>query len=157
MVAALVALSATASPTLVRPTPSKSKDLSSSLLREISDAARRASLDPKLVRAMVRVESNYKTTARSPKGAMGLMQVIDQTANESQIHAPYHSLNNLMGGCEYLRKLINRFQGDLTLALAAYNAGPSNVERYKGVPPFPETQAYVRKVLSIYKKLQSEE
>jgi soluble lytic murein transglycosylase-like protein len=126
------------------------------LQREISDAARRASLDPKLVRAVISVESNFNPKAESSKGAMGLMQVRDQTAGECHIHDPFHALNNLMGACECLRMLINRYQGDLKLALAAYNAGPSNVDRFKGIPPFHETREYVRKVLAKYEKYKKE-
>lgn len=124
------------------------------LEQKIKDAATRASLDPKLVTAIIRVESNFKPTAKSPKGAMGLMQVMPGTADAAEIHAPYHTTSNLMGACEYLRSLINRYRGNLKLALAAYNAGPGNVERYKGIPPFPETRDYVRSVLEFYRSLK---
>lgn len=125
------------------------------LKQKISDAARRAFLDPRLVEAVVQVESNFNPKATSHKGAMGLMQVIPSTAEECGIQIPYHAVNNLMGACECLRELINRFQGDLKLALAAYNAGSHNVQRYRGIPPFKETQNYVRKVLSIYDSLKT--
>lgn len=125
-----------------------------SLEQKIRDAAFRASLDPLLVQAVVEVESAYQPHATSKKGAMGLMQVMPETADQCDIHAPYNPLNNLMGACECLRRLINRFQGNLKLALAAYNAGPSNVEKYQGIPPFPETIQYVRKVLGVYGKLK---
>ena len=138
-------------PTLVN--PAESRD---SLRRQIRDAALRSALDPKLVEAVVRVESNFKANARSHKGAMGLMQVMPGTADECEIHDPFHATNNLMGACACLRRLINRYRGNLQLALAAYNAGPANVTRYKGIPPFPETQEYVRKILSIYAKLRRE-
>jgi soluble lytic murein transglycosylase-like protein len=124
------------------------------LQQKIQDAARRASLDPKLVAAIIRVESNFKPRAVSPKGAMGLMQVMPKTAEASDITAPYHTVNNLMGACEYLRSLINRYRGNLKLALAAYNAGPGNVERHGGIPPFTETRQYVRKVLGFYDELK---
>jgi len=126
----------------------------SDLQQKIQDAARRASLDPKLVAAIIRVESNFEPKATSPKGAMGLMQVMPKTAEASDIHAPYHTVSNLMGACEYLRSLINRYRGDLKLALAAYNAGPGNVEKHGGIPPFSETRAYVRRVLSFYEELK---
>lgn len=125
------------------------------LEQKIRDAAQRVSLDPKLVTAIIKVESNFKTQAISPKGAMGLMQVMPKTAEASDIHAPYHTMSNLMGACEYLRSLINRYRGDLKLALAAYNAGPGNVERHGGIPPFAETRQYVKSVLSFYEQLKS--
>jgi soluble lytic murein transglycosylase-like protein len=117
---------------------------------KIIDAAQRASLDPKLVQAIIKVESNFSTKATSAKGAKGLMQVMNSTARECKILDPYHALNNLMGACVCLRKLINRYRGDLKLALAAYNAGPTNVDKYRGIPPFPETQDYVKRVMENY-------
>lgn len=123
-----------------------------SLETQIRDAAARSSLDPLLIKAVIAVESNFKTHATSPKGAMGLMQVMPKTAEAQGIRQPYHPTDNLMGACEYLRTLINRYRGRLELALAAYNAGPSNVDRYQGIPPFPETRAYVKKILTLYEK-----
>ncbi|MEZ4751536.1 MAG: lytic transglycosylase domain-containing protein [Bdellovibrionota bacterium] len=122
--------------------------------QNVADAARRAHLDPKLVQAVVEVESNYNARAISRKGAMGLMQVMPATAGELGIHQPLHALDNLQGACQYLRRLINRYSGDLKLALAAYNAGPHNVDRYKGIPPFKETRKYVKRVLRIYDRLK---
>jgi soluble lytic murein transglycosylase-like protein len=124
------------------------------LLQSIEDAAKRSFLDPKLVQAVVSVESNFNSKATSHKGAMGLMQVMPETADACEVHEPHHALNNLMGACECLRKLLNRYQGNLALALAAYNAGPSNVDRYQGIPPFPETQKYVRKILGKYQQMK---
>lgn len=124
----------------------------SSLETQIRDAAARSSLDPLLIKAVIAVESNFKIHATSPKGAMGLMQVMPKTAEAQGIRQPYHPTDNLMGACEYLRTLINRYRGRLELALAAYNAGPSNVDRYQGIPPFPETRAYVKKILTLYEK-----
>ncbi len=125
------------------------------LRQNIEDAAKRSFLDPKLVEAVVAVESNFDSKATSHKGAMGLMQVMPETADSCEVHEPYHAVNNLMGACECLRKLINRYRGNLSLALAAYNAGPTNVDRYKGIPPFKETRNYVRKILERYEKLKS--
>jgi soluble lytic murein transglycosylase-like protein len=125
-------------------------------LRErIREAATRAYLDPKLVEALIRVESNFKPSARSPKDAMGLMQVIPTTADACEIHDPFNTVNNLMGACDCLRKLINRYRGNLKLALAAYNAGPGAVEKYGGIPPYRETQHYVRRILQIYRALRA--
>lgn len=124
--------------------------------QQIKDAALRSSLDPALVKAVIQVESNYKPHATSQKGAMGLMQVMPKTAQTQGIQEPYHPIDNLMGACDYLRKLINQYRGNVELALAAYNAGPGNVERYGGIPPFKETQSYVAKVMKIYRRLKTE-
>jgi soluble lytic murein transglycosylase-like protein len=125
------------------------------LRQKIQDAALRSHLDPLLVEAVVAVESNFKARATSHKGAMGLMQVMPRTADECDIQNPYHATNNLMGACECLRRLINRFQGNLKLALAAYNAGPSSVDKYGGIPPYPETMDYVKKILRKYEALKN--
>jgi len=119
---------------------------------KIQEAALTWGLDPKLVQAIISVESAYTTRAISPKGAMGLMQVMPKTADSVEIHQPMHALSNLMGACQYLRQMLNRFRGNTKLALAAYNAGPHNVIRYKGIPPFPETQKYVKKIMSLYRR-----
>lgn len=129
--------------------------VSPKLIQNIEDAAKRSFLDPKLVQAVVAVESNFDSKATSHKGAMGLMQVMPETADYCDVHEPHHAVNNLMGACECLRKLINRYQGNLQLALAAYNAGPSNVERYKGIPPFKETRNYVKRILRKYSELKN--
>ncbi|MFM8268940.1 MAG: lytic transglycosylase domain-containing protein [Pseudomonadota bacterium] len=126
------------------------------LNQRIKDAALRSALDPSLIKAVIQVESNFKSDATSVKGAMGLMQVMPKTAEAQGIRQPYHATENLMGACDYLRTLINRYRGNLKWALAAYNAGPGNVEKYGGVPPFKETQAYVKKVMTIYQKLKKE-
>jgi soluble lytic murein transglycosylase-like protein len=128
--------------------------LSPKLLQNIEDAAKRSYLDPKLVQAVIAVESNFDSKATSHKGAMGLMQVMPKTADACDVHEPHHAVNNLMGACECLRRLINRYRGNLSLALAAYNAGPSNVDRHKGIPPFPETKAYVKRILFKYSELK---
>jgi soluble lytic murein transglycosylase-like protein len=124
------------------------------LNQRIKDAALRSSLDPSLIKAMVQVESNFESHATSLKGAMGLMQVMPKTAEAQGIRQPYHATENLMGACDYLRTLINRYRGNIKWALAAYNAGPGNVDRYGGIPPFKETQLYVKKVLNIYQRLK---
>lgn len=108
------------------------------------------SLDPKLVRAMIQVESGYNHRARSHKGAMGLMQLMPGTASRYQVGDPYDPDENVRGGTRYLRHLIDRFPGQLELAVAAYNAGPGAVERYNGIPPYRETRDYVRRVLALY-------
>ena len=120
----------------------------------IRDAAARSHLDHRLVEAIIRVESDFKRLAQSPKGAQGLMQVMPRFSDECEIHSAFHPLDNLMGACDCLRRLLNRYQGNLTLALAAYNAGPSHVDRFKAIPPFDETRRYVKKVLQIYDELK---
>jgi soluble lytic murein transglycosylase-like protein len=126
--------------------------ISSELKQQIRDAASRSALDPLLVESIIRVESNFQKDATSHKGAMGLMQVMPKTADECGITEPYHAVDNLMGACECLRRLINRYRGNLKLALAAYNAGVANVEKYKSIPPFRETKSYVKKILALYQK-----
>jgi len=107
-------------------------------------------LDPKLVQAVIQVESGYNHRARSNKGAMGLMQLIPATASQFAVSDPYDPDQNLRGGTSYLRRMIDRFNGSIELALAAYNAGPEAVARYKGIPPFRETLDYVRRILALY-------
>jgi soluble lytic murein transglycosylase-like protein len=115
----------------------------------IAKAADKNAVDSLLVASVVEVESTFKPTAGSHKGAVGLMQLLPKTAGLSAKRLT-NPAENLDAGSAYLAKLIERFDGDLGLALAAYNAGPTNVMRYNGVPPFPETQQYVEKVLSKY-------
>lgn len=103
-------------------------------------------LDVDLVRAVVRAESNYDVDAVSSAGAIGLMQLHPLTIQDLKVANPFDPLQNIAGGTKYLRRMLDRFKGDLDLALAAYNAGPSIVERYGGIPPYAETEAYVEKV-----------
>lgn len=107
-------------------------------------------LDPKLVLEVIRAESNFNPRARSPKGALGLMQLIPATARRFGVADPYEPTQNIRGGMAYLRWLLDRFDGDLTLSLAGYNAGEAAVERYRGVPPYAETRAYVERILGRY-------
>ncbi len=104
-------------------------------------------VDPQLVLAIIKAESNFDPLAVSPKNAMGLMQLIPDTAARFNVGDPFDIKQNLRGGMAYLRWLLAYFEGDLALVAAAYNAGEGTVERYRGVPPFGETQAYVARVL----------
>lgn len=116
----------------------------------IQDAAAQYGLDPDLVAAVVRTESGFRTRAVSPKGAMGLMQLMPSTARLLGVEDAFDGRDNVFGGCKYLRSLIDQFNGDLKLALAAYNAGPEAVARHNGIPPYPETQNYVRQVMRLF-------
>ncbi len=112
----------------------------------------RHGVDPRLVEAVIAVESNYDPTAVSPAGAQGLMQIMPGTQRDLRVSAPFDADANVEGGVRYLKSLMDRF-GDLPLALAAYNAGPERVARHGGIPPIPETQQYVTKVMDTYARL----
>ena len=113
----------------------------------IDETAARHGVDPKLVRAVIQVESAYRAAARSRKGAMGLMQLMPDTARRFAVANPYDPRANLEGGIKYLKFLLDRF--DRQLALAAYNAGEAAVQRFGGIPPYAETRNYVQAVLNL--------
>ena len=103
-------------------------------------------VSPELVRAVIQVESAFNPRAVSPKGAMGLMQLMPATARELDVDNPFHPEDNIRGGVAYLRQLLDRYDRNVELALAAYNAGPGSVAKYGTVPPYRETQDYVKRV-----------
>jgi len=107
-------------------------------------------VDPKLVDALVRVESSYDPRAVSQKGAMGLMQLMPDTADRLEVEDPFDPEDNVRGGVKEFSRLVERYAGNLQLALAAYNAGEGAVARYRGVPPYNETRNYVSRILTLY-------
>ncbi len=136
------------------PAPSLTQD---EILAIAAEIARRHGLDPLLIHSMIAVESGFDPLARSPKGAMGVMQLMPETATEMGVEDPYDVRQNIDGAVRYIKRLLHRYRRypkKLELALAAYNAGPRNVRRHRGIPPYRETRKYVRKVLSRYHKLK---
>ena len=118
----------------------------------IIEAARTYDLDPRLIRSVVQVESAFNPKAVSRTGAKGLMQLRPILARELRVHNPFDPRQNIMGGARYLRRLLDMHEGDIRLALASYNAGPRNVTRYGGVPPFQETQKYVKRIIDLLER-----
>lgn len=133
-----------AQPEAVQPGPENGK---SAIEAGIRKAATRYALSPDLIRAVVKVESNYQPRAVSPAGAQGLMQLMPATARELGVADPFDIEQNIDGGTRYLRRMLDQFGGDLKLALSAYNAGPGTVVRYDGDVPYAETRTYVARVL----------
>ncbi|BDM62813.1 lytic transglycosylase [Shewanella sp. NFH-SH190041] len=109
-------------------------------------AAKLHQLEPALIRAVIHAESNFDVNAVSRSGAMGLMQLMPVTAAEVGVSNAFDGASNILGGSAYLAKMLRRFDGRLDHALAAYNAGPGNVEKYRGIPPFKETRTYIKRV-----------
>jgi len=117
----------------------------------IENVAGKFGQDPKLIQSIIKTESNFNANAVSPKGAMGLMQLMPDTARRFRVKDPFRPEENIEGGVAYFDYLMKLFNNDLELALAAYNAGENRVINYSGIPPFEETQDYVRKILNSYK------
>jgi len=124
----------------------------SSLSEHIARASRATGIDRDFIESVIKAESGYDSNAVSPKGAMGLMQLMPSTAEKLGVRNPLDPAANIDGGSRYLRELLLRFGGDAIKALAAYNAGPERVEKYKGVPPYPETRDYVKRVIDDFNR-----
>ena len=122
------------------------------LIFSLADSYR---LDRALIKAIVQVESSFNPRALSPKGAQGLMQLMPATASSYKVVNPYDAGDNLRGGIAFFSDLMRRYDNDVRLALAAYNAGETAVSRYRGIPPFAETQAYVKYVLELHRNYQN--
>jgi soluble lytic murein transglycosylase-like protein len=122
--------------------------------KEIDTAAKKYRVDSHLIRSVIAIESCYKLKAVSTAGAQGLMQLMPDTADRFGVKDSFNSSQNIKAGTRYLRFLQLRYKGDLTKVLAAYNAGEGKVDRYQGIPPYKETQQYVKNVMAVYKKLR---
>jgi soluble lytic murein transglycosylase-like protein len=114
------------------------------------EASETYDVDMKLLKCIALVESSFNPDDTSSSGAMGVMQLMPDTASELGVEDPYDAYQNIMGGAKYISQLLDKYDGDIALAAAAYNAGPGAVSKYDGIPPFEETQNYVTKVLSYY-------
>ncbi len=119
----------------------------------IEQAAKKFELDPKLIEAVIKVESDFNPHLVSGKGAVGLMQLMPETAKELGVRNRHDPVENVFAGSKYLKKMLDRFDNNVEMALGAYNAGPGAVEKYGDVPPYKETQNYVKKVLTYYESL----
>ena len=122
----------------------------------IEEAAATHGVDSDLIHAVIQTESAFNPKAQSPVGAQGLMQLMPALQQDLGVLDPFDARQNVMAGTEYLRKLLDRHDGDIALALASYNAGPGNVTKYKGVPPFKETRNYVKKIKALLEETAGE-
>ncbi|MBR6099040.1 lytic transglycosylase domain-containing protein [bacterium] len=129
------------------PNISGSKTQLMNMIDKVSD---KYGVDSKLVKALIKQESGFNPNAKSKAGAMGLMQLMPATARGLGVNDPMNPVQNVEGGVKYLKSMLNKYNGNVILALAAYNAGPNAVDKYSGVPPYKETQNYVRSILANY-------
>jgi soluble lytic murein transglycosylase-like protein len=124
--------------------------------QSISEAAVAHQLEPALIRAVIHAESGFKVNAVSKQGARGLMQLMPKTAKELGVKNSFDSHANILAGSAYLAKLLKSYQGDITLASAAYNSGPGTVNKYAGIPPYAETKAYVKRVQVLLQRYRNQ-
>lgn len=120
------------------------------IMNVVSQISKKHGVDEKLVKALIKQESGFNPKAKSKSGAMGLMQLMPSTAKNMGVKDPYNTVQNVEGGVKYLKSMLNKYNGNVILALAAYNAGPGAVDKYSGVPPYKETQNYVKNILANY-------
>jgi soluble lytic murein transglycosylase-like protein len=137
-------------------TPASSSSAAAPYAAEIDAAGQRYGVDPKLLQSVIQQESGFDPNATSAAGAEGLMQLMPQTAASLGVTNPYDPAQSIDAGARYLAQQLGAFGGDTSLALAAYNAGAGAVQRYGGVPPYPETQSYVQQIMARYQGLTSE-
>lgn len=137
--------------------PPSAVAINPSIEASIAQSAAQHNLDPALVKAVVQAESGFDPTAVSRTGAQGLMQLMPATGAQLGLTNPFDPYQNIAAGSKYLRQLMDSFNGNTSLAIAAYNAGPGAVQKYNGIPPYPETQQYVQRVLGLAEQYRSEE
>jgi soluble lytic murein transglycosylase-like protein len=134
-----------------------SVNVSSEIDKAIKTAAAKHKVDEKLIRSLIKAESGFDVSAVSKKGAIGLMQLMPETAKSLGVRNPLDISENIDAGTKYFKRLMKNYDNNLDLSLAAYNAGPGNVKKYKGIPPFEETQSYIKKIkenLEYYKNVE---
>lgn len=135
---------------------SSSTSLTGDFASMIQQAAKKYNVNPALVNAVIKAESNFNASAVSSAGAIGLMQLMPATAKGLGVDDPLNPAQNIEGGVKFLSRLLKRYDGNVEMALAAYNAGPGAVDKYKGIPPYKETQTYVNRIMNYLQSSSSQ-